>query len=772
MVYQDIRLVPDLTVAQNVWLGHEPAGPFGLVDRRQLNERTAALLRRFNAAIDPGVPAMALSAAQRQIVEIAKALVREPRVLILDEPTSALGPQEVEHLFTILDELKRNGTAIIFISHRLPEVFQIADQITVLKDGRVMGTLPAGAATEAEVVRMMVGRAVDVLYPPRQAPASDDKVLEVRDLVLAGPPAVSHVSFALRRGEIVGLAGIEGNGQREIVRSLFGLIPTDGGEIIVRGRTVRSASPHDAMAAGIVYVTNDRRSEALALPLSVRENLELPLLGALSRLGVMQPHREQAVSDELIVRLAIRPPHPEQPVVQLSGGNQQKVSLGRWLKTGPQVFLFDEPTQGVDVGAKAEIYHIIQGLAHDGAGVIVLSSDLLELIGICHRILVVSGGRIVDEQPAEAATEESLIRAAVMARRQGHAGASSGQRADTGARRRAWFRRWSGPLLVAALFILITLYTSTLSPYVFTAATVSNLALQAIPLGLAALGQSFVILLAGVDLSIGPVMSLVTAIASYLIVADTLGSTLLGAAVALGAGIGVGLLNAVLIRYIRIPDLIATLATYSAVQGIALNVRPSPGGVVSSSFMTDVTAQIGPVPYAALGVLVLYLVGEVLLLRSKWGTYVYAVGSRAEAAYSAGVPIARVRVLAYVASGLCGALAGLVLAAQIGSGDPQSGTTFTLGSITAVVVGGASIFGGRGTLTGTLLGVLLVSAMQNNLDLLHVSSYVQYVWTGLLMLLAMGLSSFKAAGLGRLRRRLVRQPRPASQPEPLRHVDP
>jgi ribose transport system ATP-binding protein len=233
----------------------------------------------------------------------------------------------------------------------------------------------------------------------------------------------------------------------------------------------------------------------------------------------------------------------------------------------------------------------------------------------------------------------------------------------------------------------------------------------------------------------------------------------------------VGLLNAFLIRYVRLPDLIATLASYSAVQGIALIVRPSPGGVVSSSFMTDVTAQIGPVPYAAIGILVLYLVGEVLLLRSKWGAYVYAVGSRPEAAYSAGVPIARVRVLAYVASGLCGALAGLFLAAQIGSGDPQAGTTFTLGSITAVVVGGASIFGGRGTLTGTLLGVLLVSAMQNNLDLLHVSSYFQYVWTGLLTLLAVGLYSFKAAGLGRLRR-LVWPPRPASHPEPLRRVDP
>jgi ribose transport system ATP-binding protein len=347
-----------------------------------------------------------------------------------------------------------------------------------------------------------------------------------------------------------------------------------------------------------------------------------------------------------------------------------------------------------------------------------------------------------------------------------------GQLADTAARRLAWFQRWAGPLLVAALIILITLYTSTLSPYVFTAANVSNLALQAIPLGLAALGQSLVILLAGVDLSIGPVMSLVTAIASYLLVADTLESALLGAAVALGTGIGVGLLNAVLIRYIRIPDLIATLATYSAVQGIALIVRPSPGGVVSSSFMTDLTAQIGPVPYAAIGVLVLYVVGEIFLLRSKWGAYVYAAGSRPEAAYSAGVPIARVRVLAYVASGLCGALAGLFLAAQIGSGDPQAGTTFTLGSITAVVVGGASIFGGRGTLTGTLLGVLLVSAMQNDLDLLHVSSYVQYVWTGLLTLLAVGLSSFKAAGLGRLMRRLVRHPRPASQPEPLQRVDP
>jgi ribose transport system ATP-binding protein len=757
MVYQDPRLVPELNVAQNVWLGHEPVSYLGLVDREQLYKRTAAILSRFDIDLDPATPGSMLTVAQRQIVEIAKAIANDAKVLILDEPTSALDPTEVDHLFALLFDLKKCQTSIVFISHRLPEVLQIADWITVLKDGRVVGDMPRSEATEDKLVRMMVGREVDVLYPPRQTTVSDVWALEVQDLVVTGTD--SRVTFGVRRGEIVGLAGIEGNGQREILRCLFGLMPREAGQILVAGKPVEPNSPEKAMRVGIVYVTNDRRGEGLALPLSVRENLSLPVLKDISYGGFIQKRRELQVATTLVERLGIRTPSLEQSVSLLSGGNQQKVSLGHWLYARPQVFIFDEPTLGVDVGTKAELYRTIRDLAHQGAGVIVLSADLLELIGLCDRILVVSAGRIVDEQRAEDATEESLIRSAVTASRDDAGGRL--KRSDAraiNAQRVAWTQRWSGPILVATLLLAFILYTALRSPYFLTSYNLSSLAVQSVPLALAALGQTIVLLLGGVDLSVGPLMSLVTVEASYLIVSNHIDSILLGAIVAVAVGVVVGLINGALIRYLKIPDLIATLATYSAVEGVSLILRPGPGGVVTVSFMNAMTYQVGPIPVAAIVVLMLYILGEVFLLRSRAGTYLYATGSQRDAAFNSGIPINGVRVLGYTFAGVTGALAGLFLAAQIGSGDPQSGTTFTLASITAAVVGGTSIFGGRGTLTGTLLGVLLITGMQNFLDLLQVSSYIQYVWTGVLTLLAVGIYSLQSIGFRKIVHQGLRRP--------------
>jgi len=697
-------------------------------------------LAPFGIPLDPHTPVRLLSVAQRQLVEIAKALRSQARVLILDEPTAPLTPDEVAQLFTILAELKRRGTSIVFISHRLPEVLEIADRITVLKDGEVVGTVMGREASEDRLVQMMVGRQLEVVMPARAGGPGGAPRLEVESL--SGDGYFRDVSFTVRAGEIVGLAGIEGNGQREIARSLFGLVPTSAGQVRVGGQPADLSSPRAAIASGVVYISNDRRRESLMVPLSVRENLALPNLARWERAGFVDERAEGAAVSQVIGSLAVRAASPEQAVGQLSGGNQQKVAIGRWLLARPQIFIFDEPTQGVDVGTKLSLYHLIRRLAQEGSGVLVLSSDLIELIGLCDRILVVSGGRIVREVPGREATEENIIGAAVTARRE-EKGATAA-RAATGYNPRAvWFQKWGSPLLLFGLLVVLMTLTALQSPYFLSPLNLSNLAIQTVPLAIAAFGQTAVILLGGVDLSGGPSMSLVTAVASTLIVGKTLPPTLPGIALALAIGMAVGLANAFLIRVVRIPDLLATLATFSIVQGLALLVRPSPGGNVSPAFMSLMTSKIGVVPIVPVLVLLAYLAGEVALQRSKLGAHLYATGSNEEAAYISGVPVGRIRVLAYVFCGLTAAMAGLFLAARIGSGDPQAGATFTLASITAVVVGGTSVFGGRGTFAGTYLGVLLIVGMQNFLSLLHVSAYYQYVWTGILTLLAVGLYSIQ-----------------------------
>jgi ribose transport system ATP-binding protein len=735
MVYQDTRLVPDLDVAQNIWLGREPGGL--LVDRSQMEKKATEILTRIGARLPLTRPLRDLAIAERQTVEIARALAGNPSVLILDEPTSALDSAEIERLFEIVRSLKAAGTAIIFISHRLPEVFAIADRITVLKDGAVVGTVERGAIDGDALVSMMVGRQMAMAYPPRSGAAGPCR-LELRGL--SGPGRFRDVSFAVRGGEIVGLGGIQGNGQSDVVRSIFGLNPHHG-EILLDGTPSALGSPARSIAAGVIYVPGDRHREGLFLPHSIRENISLPHLRRWAGFGVISGRREAQATSEAIARFAVKTPSAEASVSTLSGGNQQKVVLGRWTEGEPRVFIFEDPTRGVDVATKLDIYRRIRSLADAGAAVVLVASDLMELIGLSDRILIFSRGRIVDEVRGEEATEERIVGSAVGAGTGGAGPAAEGAAMTAGQRRaartdRPWLRRYGSNLLLACLVVLLGAATASQSPYFFTGPNLANLAEQIAPLALVALGQLAVILLGGIDLSVGPLMSLVTCIVSYLAVSETGASLGLGVAASLGAGLAVGLLNALLILRFRIPDLIATLATYSIVLGAALTVRPSPGGTVSDLFLNVFDSSFGGVPAAAIVVLVLTVIFEVLLVRGRLGQRLYATGSSEEASFVVGIRTDLVRAGAYIACALAAALAGLLIAARIGSGDPQSGSAFTLTSITAVVIGGANLFGGRGTAVGALLGAIAVGLMQNALNLMHVSAYYQYVWAGALTLIA------------------------------------
>lgn len=753
MVYQDTRLIPDLDAAQNIYLGHEPGGLW--VDYRAMRNGARAMLNKLGEDLDTRTPIEELSLAERQIIEIARALGANSRVLILDEPTSALTPPEVDRLFTILRDLRAAGVAIIFISHRLPEVFSISDRITVLKDGEIVGTVATSGTNEDAVVSMMVGRDLTLAFPSRTTPIGAP-VLAVEDF--SAPGSFSDVSFEIRAGEIVGFGGITGSGQQAIVRALYGLLAATG-RIAIDGVPATIASPTEAIGHGIVFLPADRRAEGMFLPHSVSENIALPHIAEWAHLGIVDTARERKEVAAQIAALSIKASSANQPVAGLSGGNQQKVAFARWLLSHPKVCIFDEPTQGVDVGTKLEIYAIIRGLAARGIAVILVSSDVLELIGMSDRILIVANGRLTDEVAGAEATEERIIGSAVGLRdRKSEADAESA--AERGRSRETFtsllLRRYGAVILLAVIALALGAYAATQSPYFLTGRNMANLALQLSPLLIVSLGQFAVVLLGGIDLSTGPNISLTTALASIFLVADPPFGMAAGIAICLMSGAVIGAVNGVLVRTLKLPDLIATLATFSVVAGLALIIRPAPGGLVSNDFADAVLFRIGYVPVAFLGALAATILFEFLLLRGRIGLRLYAVGSSEESAYVAGIRTGWVRLLAYVACGLLAAIAGLIVAARIGSGDPQAGTNFTLLSITVVVLGGTSIFGGRGTALGILVAALLIMLIQNVMDQIHVSAYWQYVWTGVLTLLAVGIYALQAGAKRRPAARRVR----------------
>jgi len=405
MIHQELNLAPNLSVAENIFLGRAPARA-GFVAWTHLYAEARALVDRLGVDLDVRVPVEELSVARQQMVEIVKALSHKSELIIMDEPTSALSEREADTLFQIIKRLKSAGVAVVYISHRLEEIFRIADTITVLRDGRLVESIPIAQATQARLINAMVGRELNALFP-KQDVALGEPILEVRHLRRMG--VVDDVSFVLRRGEILGLAGLIGAGRTELVRVLFGADHRDGGEVLVQGKVVRISSPRDAIRLGIGFVTEDRKLQGLVLGMTVRENTTLASLRLVSRLGFLNRASERSIASEYVRSLDIRTTGVEQEVMTLSGGNQQKVVIAKWLATQPKVLILDEPTRGIDVGAKAEVHALMSRLAGQGVGIIMISSELPEVLGMSDRILVVREGRISGEFERGQATQEAIL---------------------------------------------------------------------------------------------------------------------------------------------------------------------------------------------------------------------------------------------------------------------------------------------------------------------------------------------------------------------------
>ncbi|MFD1881783.1 sugar ABC transporter ATP-binding protein [Paracoccus pacificus] len=407
IIHQELALMRDLTVAQNIFIGREPRLSFGRLDESKLNADAAAIFESMNIHMDPRTPVAGLTIARQQMVEIAKALSHRSRILIMDEPTAALNDAEIAELFTIIRRLRSEGVGIIYISHKMDEIKRISDRVTVMRDGRYVGTVEAADTPISKIISMMVGRELGDERAERPDLSDAPVALEVRGITRGRE--LKDVSFAVKQGEILGFAGLMGAGRTEVARAIFGADPRDNGEIIVHGTPVDIRTPQDAVRAGIGYLSEDRKHYGLALPMDVRANIAMASLSRFTDgLGRLDDRQLGQIARDYIAKLAIRTPSDRQEVRLLSGGNQQKVVIAKWLLRDCDILIFDEPTRGIDIGAKSEIYRLLNELAATGKAIIVISSELPEVLRLSHRIAVMCEGRLTGFLPADT-TQEAIM---------------------------------------------------------------------------------------------------------------------------------------------------------------------------------------------------------------------------------------------------------------------------------------------------------------------------------------------------------------------------
>jgi ribose transport system ATP-binding protein len=728
VVYQHPALADDLTVLENLQLAAPSlAAAGGQVEAERILGRiaTAELLMPLNKRVGE------LSLAQRHIVEIARALATNPKVLFLDEPTEPLQQADVRKLFDLIEELKRDGVAIVYVSHRLHEVDELADRISVMRDGDIIDSRPAQSITAAEIVALIAGRPLGQIFPAK-AKFVGAPLFDVRGLSGRG---FDQVDLVVRAGEIVGLAGIEGEGQREFIRAAAGVDRRSGGEVSVARQKVSGDSPGAFRQAGIGFISDDRHTEGVFLNLALRENLSLGFLESVSRHGVIDRGREAQRARKIADDLRIRAASIESTLNELSGGNQQKALFGREISSRPSVLLVDEPTKGVDIGARSEIYQRLRASAERGMAVLVSSSDGIELEGICDRVLIFARGRIVNELAGDEVTDAAITRANLTAT------VSRTSKIVAAKREGAWHRFYSGdhfPALILAVLTLIILGgTQALNGYFLSAFSIKSILTFLSILAFLSSAQLATVLVGSIDLSIGPLAGFCVVLASFLAPDGVeTGPLAAGALLILLFTSAFGFLQGLLITSLRLPAIVVTIATFIGLQGLSLLLRPVAGGTIDDAISDIAQFPLGLVPAGLVLALAMVVGAEWLLLRTAFGRSFRAVGSSALASHRLGIDSRRLTWLAFVISGFLTGIGGLMLAGQVGIGSPSTGTDYTLMSITVVVLGGASVAGGRGSFISTFFGAALVQATSSASSFIDANSSVHYAVIGTLTLLA------------------------------------
>ena len=733
IVYQEPALLSDLTVAENMRLGM----PRAL--RPSVGEQVswaAGILAPWQgvAPIDPATPVREMKPDERFVVEIARAMAENPKVIVLDEPTEHLLPAAVAELFSMIAAAKANGSAIVYISHRLNEVKRISDRISVLRDGALEGTFEGSSVSEQDVINLVVGR--HVAKPE----------LERRDILTTAPvtlrvdalsgPGFRDVTLAVREGEIVGLAGIEGQGQRDFMRALAGLVKSTGA-VTVKDKTASVAGPRRAQRSGIVYLPHDRHTEGVFERLSVADNAGISAIGRFATATFVNRRRERTAVATQFTAMRVKTPSLDTPVESLSGGNQQKVMMSRVLLTAPHILLTDEPTQGVDVGARGEIYDIIRTTSNSGTTVVVLSSSAAELAEICDRVIVFSRGEAVRELVGQHVTERLITEAALTATSaREHANAQVGV-ATTGLWRRIARSDQTPAAVLLTLTLLLGVVATVQNEFYLTTRNFGLLLPLLGILAFFALAQQVVMMIGGIDLSVGPLAGLLVVVGSFVLSSEVAGGSLaVGFVVVVLVAVAVGALNWSLITLARINPLIATLVTFTFIQGVAYSLRPLPGGDINPQVVDVVKAKVGFVPVFVILAAVLALALEFGLRRTLLGVRLRALGSNADTARKVGVRSKTLTLVAYVSCSVLVVPAAFLLMAQSKTGNATIGDSYVLASIAAVVLGGASLFGGRGSFLGAFMGAVIFVQINTVVQFLGLELYWQLWLLGGLTILA------------------------------------
>jgi ribose transport system ATP-binding protein len=749
-VLQELNMLPSMTVAENTLIGALPSpryGPTWMLNKREMYSRAAALLERLGCHFSAEDHVENLGTGDRQMIEIARALVGEPRIIIFDEPTSSLADRERQRLFEIIRLLKRSGTVILYITHFLDEIFEICDRVTVMRNGQTVRSGAVSDFSPAEIVRHMIGdTTMEGLagdHAKRQvspSAAGGEVVLRANGISRAG--VLNGIDLTLHAGEVVGLWGLLGSGRTELVRGLLGLDPLDAGDLYLPGETNEARVRPERLHREVGFVTEDRRGEGLFLPLNVTENVSLPSLrDLLNSWGLVDRRKEQSLASEMTQRLKIKFASLTQTVSTLSGGNQQKVVLARWLATEPRIFVFDEPTRGVDVPTKAEILRLAGELARSGKAVLLICSEIEEIMRVSHRYLVIRRGEIVAELPGEASRETLMVAAAG----EKESSASAAEAAveppsSSGLTKMANLFSRLGFWIVLAGTILFFSFGSS---HFLTLGNILAMLHTMAPVVAISSGMALLALSGKLDISVGSIAFLSVTFGVLLVRFGVSPWLCLAATVASAALLGA--LNGFIVVGLRVNPLIATLGTMIALRGIGLDltnasVIPLPENIRKLGNLT-----IGPVFVDTIIIAVALLGMHFLHTRTRLGRQITAIGNDENVAGQLGIPVRRVTFLSFVLSGLLASLGGLASLLQVGSLSGYLGKGLEFTAVAVVVVGGISLFGGRGSFfPGVIVGAITFEMIANGLNQIGANPYVYRLITGTVIFLAMYADALSA----------------------------
>ncbi|MCS7265209.1 MAG: ATP-binding cassette domain-containing protein [Armatimonadetes bacterium] len=730
VIHQNPVLCQHLSVAENILLGHLPSR-FGIVQWSKAKEKASELLSRLGVSLSLSEPVRNLSAAQQQLVALARALSLQAKWLILDEPTASLSRTEVERLFAILRQLKAQGVGILFVSHRLEEVIELSDKVTVLRDGEKVATIETKEATRERLIEMMVGKTSAELasfVKIQNLQVHRQPLLQLVGISVDG--AVKGVNLTVMKGEVVGLFGLVGSGRSELAQAIVGLRKISEGQLFINGESVRFRSPKEALMKGVAYLPEDRLRQSLLQSRSIRENIGLPNLSKFGRLGVINERAEKDAAIKQAQFLKVRMATVEQPARELSGGNQQKVAIAKWLLTEPELFILDEPTHGIDVATKAEIHRLILDWKRQGKTILLISSELDELQRICDRIVVLRQGEIVGEFEPNAQQAQILEAAFKEVER---TRLSESEKRLIGWKSSFW-RFFSREASLLLFILLVAVFVGAKNPAFISPEHWLTLVQESAPTIIGAVAIGVVILSGNLDLSVGSVLGACAMAAGHAAKGELSLPIVILLALSLGAAIGV--VNGALVTKLAIPSIIVTLGMMGIVRGTMIVLTKGYWVIgLPESFRWLGTGKLLSVPvpvWVAVSVLVL---AWFLLRQTTWGRDLYAIGNNPEAARLAGIPVNRRIFSVFVFCGALIGLAALVYAARFPVVQSETGKGFELDVITAAVFGGINIFGGAGSVIGAALGAFAVTVLHSALTFMQLAGeWDKFALGGLILL--------------------------------------